>query len=85
MTPSGNKISIQWLNRGVAPAYNDYSIVFLFGEAGSDRTFTVTLDSGNRNWLPDTSRRETYTLDLPPDIKKGKYDLKFKLTDTKSP
>jgi hypothetical protein len=85
MTGAGNKVTIRWLNRGVAPAYNDYSIVFLFGEASSDRTFTVTLDSGNRNWLPDTPRHETYTLDLPPDIQTGKYDLKFKLKDTTSP
>jgi hypothetical protein len=85
VTGSGNTVSVQWLNRGVAPAYNDYSIIFLFGEAGSDRSFRLTLDSGNRNWLPGVQVGENYDIELPPGISPGKYNLRFKLMDTKSP
>jgi hypothetical protein len=37
--------------------------------------------SGNRNWLPGVHETEIYQVGIPPDIKKGKYIMKFRLAE----
>jgi hypothetical protein len=41
----------------------------------------VIEDSGNKNWLPGKKQKERYIIDLPSALKKGEYDMKFKLME----
>lgn len=75
-----NKIQITWLNKGVAPAYETYSLLFKFThqETGKE-TEIVIKDSHNKNWLPDQQKQESYSFKLPSSIKEGEYRLSYKL------
>jgi hypothetical protein len=69
-----------WENRGVAPAYHDYPLVFrLAGPA----TIDLSVESGNRKWMPTASAptkfREKYQIMLPNTLPPGQYALKLKL------
>lgn len=75
-----NQLSISWQNRGVAPAYNTYSLVVrLINEQTGDFVDRVIPDSGNRKWLPDKVYPEIYSLDIPDSVTSGYYTLAFKL------
>lgn len=84
MNPKNNVLKISWLNRGVAPAYNPYSIILRFEDVeNSKNIFDLTItESGNKSWLPGIEKEEQYSFNLPSGISKGKYKLKFKLKDT---
>jgi len=81
---SENTIEISWFNKGVAPAYNSYSLILRIEEVNNkSNIYDITLyDSGNKNWLPGMIYSETYNFNLPSDIRNGNYHLKFKLKDT---
>ena len=73
-TPDGlhpgqtQEIQLAWENRGVAPAYQPYTLKVRL--AGSD-TADFNCDAGNRKWLPDppgTVYRETYNLRIPSTL-----------------
>ena len=74
-----NEIRMVWENKGVAPAYNPYSILFrLEGQSTED----FELDSGNQKWLPQPEGEvylENYQISIPSKIRSGRYKLKFKL------
>ncbi len=74
-----NQIAMTWENRGVAPAYHPYQLVFcLEGPDGC----TITLDSNNQQWLPGNPSKtwtETYGVKLPNNLKPGDYTLSFRL------
>lgn len=73
-----NTISISWLNKGVAPAYKDFGIVFRL-ESGSGNSIDIPLEkSGNLEWMPGSEANHDYSINLP-ELAKGNYDLKFKL------
>ena len=38
-------------------------------------------DSGNKNWLPGIKKEENYKVNIPSEVKKGDYVLKFKLVE----
>lgn len=77
-----NEISINWLNKGIAPAYNVFRLVLRFESKDQNSTFELKpVDSGNKNWLPGIIKTEIYQFDIPTEVKKGDYILKFKLTD----
>jgi hypothetical protein len=77
-----NEISINWLNKGIAPAYNKFGLVFRFQSKDQSISFeTTSIDSGNKNWLPGMSKIENYQIEIPSSTKKGVYTLKFKLID----
>ena len=77
-----NEISINWLNKGIAPAYNKFGLLFRFESKDQSNSFDAKpLDSGNKNWLPGISKTENYQIDIPATTKKGEYVLKFKLVD----
>ncbi len=76
---------IDWLNKGVAPAYNAYSLkgrLILVDKTAKSIEFDIE-DSGNINWLPDKSTAENYSVKLP-ETPKGSYSLAIRLFDTKS-
>lgn len=78
-----NRLSIEWLNRGVAPAYNIFGLLLRFAGAENGRPVDAFIeDSGNKNWLPGSLTTAEYTFCLPENMAKGKYQLKFKLFET---
>lgn len=70
------KVSMTWENRGVAPAYHNYDLVF---RLQADDSLTVNLPSHNRKWLPEKKYTETYTIKLPASLKQGNYVLSIKM------
>jgi|SRR5665647_124518 len=79
---SENEIAIEWINKGVAPAYSDYGLVFRFDSENSQNSFDLPpVNSGNKEWLPGISKVEKYMLKIPADAQKGIYRLKFKLIE----
>jgi hypothetical protein len=74
-----NRVSIAWENRGVAPAYHPYKLMF---RLKGMKTATMTVDAGNMKWVPDKSGRihdEAYTVTPPGTLAPGAYELAFKL------
>jgi hypothetical protein len=77
-----NVFSIEWLNKGVAPAYKPFDLLLRFESENPNESFELLPEgSGNRNWLPGVHETEIYQVGIPPDIKKGKYIMKFRLAE----
>ncbi len=77
-----NTIKIEWLNKGVAPAYHTFALIFRFESESEGQTYDVVIeDSGNKNWLPGKSKQESYIFELPSALPKGEYCIRFKLVD----
>lgn len=77
-----NEVDIEWLNKGVAPAYRDYKLVFKLESAQNANSYqTAALESGNKNWAPGISLKGSYTFELPSQVNKGTYTLKFILAE----
>ncbi len=76
--------AMEWLNKGVAPAYNDY---LLKGKVVSgddpDEAFLFETGSGNREWMPDEISEKTYRVDLNNGLE-GEYTLSIQLYDERS-
>lgn len=82
MAKGENAISIEWLNKGVAPAYNVFSMVLRFEAGKPENSFELIIkDSGNMKWLPDKIQPEKYLFTIPFEAPEGKYRLKFRLVD----
>jgi hypothetical protein len=78
-----NSVTISWLNKGVAPAYKNYSRVFMFAALEKDQYFDLVLDdAGNKAWLPGIVSQTSYSFTLPENMPKGSYQLKFKLVES---
>ncbi len=81
-TRGKNEINIGWLNKGVAPAYQNFDLVFRFESDVPENSFeTAPVASGNKKWLPGKVRQETYFPEIPATAKSGNYLLKFKLIE----
>jgi hypothetical protein len=80
---NGNSLnfSINWVNKGVAPAYNKY-LLWVKLEGKQDSYQLLAEDSDPLKWFPATTVQETYKLDLPVDLISGDYKVKIKLTTT---
>lgn len=77
-----NTLSLEWLNKGVAPAYKNFSLALRFEAEKTGNSFDlIVADSGNLNWLPGVKRTEKYNVNIPSSIPKGSYRLSFKLSD----
>lgn len=76
---------MEWMNRGVAPAYSTYQVRgLLISESNPSETINFTIDnSGNRNWMPDQTVLEQYIVSLPVEPE-GKFQLAIQLFDQKS-
>jgi hypothetical protein len=72
-------ITMEWENRGVAPAYNGYQLALRL--EGPD-TAEVRLDSGNLAWIPEQEGKtyvKDYRIDISRALRPGRYELKLKL------
>lgn len=77
-----NEISIEWLNKGVAPAYTGFKLVFRFESDNPENSFEIaSVEAGNKEWLPGIVKHEIYFFDIPNEVKSGNYLLKFKLIE----
>ena len=76
---------MEWLNKGVAPAYTTYHIrgKLIPVEKTSESIDFMIEDSGNKNWMPGQTSIEKYTVTLSGKPK-GEYWLAIQLFDTKS-
>lgn len=82
MNRVNNEISITWMNKGIAPAYNAYELVLKFESENPDKSFILLpRDSGNKNWLPGISKTENYNFELPDQANEGSYTLKFRVEE----
>lgn len=76
---------IEWLNKGVAPAYSAYELrgkLIHVNNASEVIEFTV-IDSGNMKWMPGEPALEKYQVSLP-EKPEGEYVLAIQLFDEKS-
>jgi hypothetical protein len=76
---------IEWLNKGVAPAYSTYQLrgKLIPTDKTTETIDFVVEDSGNKKWMPDQTVTEKYTVTLSAKPK-GEYGLAIQLFDTKS-
>jgi hypothetical protein len=80
MKAGENKLSVSWLNKGVAPAYSPYALVLqVRNKSTNEQTEIRIADSGNRKWLPGTESVENYTFALPETLPPGTYELGMRL------
>jgi hypothetical protein len=76
---------MEWLNKGVAPAYTTYQIrgKLIPVEKTFESIDFMIEDSGNKNWMPGHTSTEKYTVSLSGKPK-GEYWLAIQLFDKKS-
>lgn len=76
---------IEWLNKGVAPAYSVYRLKGkLIPVDNSSEIIEFDIEnSGNTNWMPDEVVTEKYQVSLPEKLE-GEYRFAIQLFDTKS-
>jgi len=78
--------NIEWLNKGVAPAYSVYKLKGKLMATGNSSELAETfefVDSGNKNWMPGEMATAIYSVPIK-EIQKGKYQLLIQLFDEKS-
>lgn len=76
---------IEWINRGVAPAYNSYALEgYIKDESNGEIASRFTIpDSGNRQWFPGEKKKEEYRASVGR-IPSGEYGLYIRLFDVSS-
>ena len=82
---SSLQFDIEWVNKGVAPAYSVYQLkgkLTNVKKPGKPVYFNIQ-NSGNKNWLPEKPYTETYSTELKEKLK-GVYSLSFQLFDARS-
>jgi hypothetical protein len=76
---------MEWLNKGVAPAYNAYELrgrLIPISKGGKSIDFLIE-DSGNKNWMPGELSIAKYNTKLP-NRPNGEYWLAIQIFDSKS-
>ena len=82
MKSGKNEITIEWINKGIAPAYNTFDLVFRLESENPKNSFEILpVNSQNRNWMPGIHSKENYQFEIPSKVKKGTYQLKFQLVE----
>jgi hypothetical protein len=80
MKKGDNIIVMKWINKGVAPAYENYSIVFRLENTINNEVIESEIENaGNKGWIPGSIVEEDYKLFLSDNTPSGKYILKYKL------
>lgn len=82
---SSFQFDIDWVNKGVAPAYSVYQLkgkLLNANKTGRPVYFNIQ-NSGNKNWLPEMTFTESYSTTFKEKLK-GTYTFSVQLFDTKS-
>ncbi len=76
---------IEWLNKGVAPAYSSYQLrgKLIPTDKTAESIDFVIEDSGNKKWMPQQMITEKYTVKLS-EKPQGEFGLAIQLFDVKS-
>lgn len=76
---------IEWLNKGVAPAYNTYELRgrLIPNAINGESIDFIIEDSGNKSWMPGVLSTTKYNVILP-DKPAAKYSLAIQLFDKTS-
>lgn len=86
-TTKDNELSfhIEWLNKGVAPAYNVYKLKGKLVETNDPTkvTFFEMENSGNLKWMPNDAVETSYTVKSSEKLE-GNYSLYIQLFDERS-
>ncbi len=72
-------ITVEWENRGVAPAYIPYDLIL---RLQGPETIDLELESGNLIWIPGSQTKtysKNYRIDISKTLRPGKYEFKLKL------
>jgi hypothetical protein len=79
------KFDIEWINKGVAPAYSVYQLKGkLTSLSKPDKpVYFIIQNSGNKNWLPEELYTATYSTIFKEKLK-GTYAFGIQLFDTRS-
>lgn len=77
---ANQKITIKWVNKGVAPAYHQYQLKFKFSNGGGAGYFTIP-NSNNTAIQNDSVLIQTYEIQLPTNLITGMNEIKIKLMD----
>jgi hypothetical protein len=82
---SSLRFDIEWVNKGVAPAYSVYQLKGKLTNIKKPGTpvYFIIQNSGNKNWLPGMPYNEAYSTDLKDKLK-GRYSLAIQLFDTRT-
>jgi hypothetical protein len=76
--------TMEWLNRGVAPAYNGYLLEGkLVSTADPEEVILFETGSGNIHWMPGEISEQTYEVE-PGKEMDGAYDFSIRLFDERS-
>jgi hypothetical protein len=79
-----NIIAMVWQNKGVAPAYNDFNIIFRLENTNKGYIIDTQIDNaGNTKWIPGYPVKQEYMLNIDENVQSGRYTLKFKLVQVK--
>ena len=82
MKSGNNSFKIDFINKGVAPAYRNYSLILRLEPNGKGKPVELVIeDAQNKLLLPGIQKTLTYSFTIPDEIKTGNYMLKFKLKD----
>ncbi len=73
------RVQVNWLNRGVAPAYHPYGMDLSL--KGEEVVRLELEDAGNMEWMPGENHSEIYSLLVPEDFPVGPCDLKLRMWD----
>ncbi len=79
------RLSIKWINKGVAPAYHPYNLSIKLAPTGSEEQIKLVDagDSGNRDWMPGDTATQVYEMELPAGIS-GACQIAIRLFDERS-
>ncbi len=75
------QINIQWVNKGVAPAYVPFLLDFQLSSFDNSSVYTFQHDAGNLKWTPGDTIGNHYLLKLPAEMNAGLYSLHVRLYD----
>lgn len=78
-------VEMKWENRGVAPAYHKFSLLYTLTTVEGDVVHEGAFDEANNlDWMPNELVSENYQLELPEDLAAGSYELAIRLFDETS-
>ncbi|MCE5270718.1 DUF4832 domain-containing protein [bacterium] len=74
--PGGNiEVAMDWLNRGVAPAYNHYPLLLRLSDGGAVSCVLPIEGVDNRQWGPDSVSHCLGRVNLPDSLRPGQYSV----------
>jgi hypothetical protein len=82
LSKGNNTIGLTWLNKGVAPAYKTFGLIFRLQPASGGNPVDIMIeDSGNLDFLPLQQTEKEYFLNVANEVSRGEYLLKLKMMD----